>query len=204
MSKITNKIIEVLFDKVWGKIIMPIIDSLIFYYLAFTSKHSILHDPAVLFVASIIVIAATLAAMTYIQNFLEKRKQMRQITQSAPPESYLEITVVNGTVTLSNSPNILISWGFKDISKLDNTSFSRATCFVQFDIPFSISDSPIIDVKAKNGEIFLQEKLGIMEHSYFFVNEKIHCALVVVWGNISVENGKYVIFFKKKPRLSQN
>ena len=59
----------------------PIIDSLIVYYLAFTSKHPILHDPAVLFVIGIVVVAATLSGMVSIQNSLEKRKNNQNSQQ---------------------------------------------------------------------------------------------------------------------------
>jgi hypothetical protein len=79
MKKITDKIIELLFDKVWGKIIMPLIYSLISYYLALTSKHPILHDPAVLFVICLVVVSATLAGMMAIQNFLEKKSYNKSI-----------------------------------------------------------------------------------------------------------------------------
>ena len=79
MEKITDKIIELIFDKVWVKIIMPIIYSLIAYYLALTSKHPILHDPAVLFVICLVVVAATLVGMMAIQNFLEKKSYNKSI-----------------------------------------------------------------------------------------------------------------------------
>lgn len=108
MSKLSDKILEFLFEKAWGKIIMPIIDSLIFYYLAFTSKHPILHDPAVLFVASIVVIAATLAAINYIHNFLEKKKATKKTgtVEDGFIETYFEIELTPETCKIVNDKNV--------------------------------------------------------------------------------------------------
>lgn len=153
--------------------------------------------------AAIVGMILVLLLVAVIKKVFFEEKSTKQITQVAPIESYLEIIIVNSTKTLSSSTNISVSWGFDDITGIGN-GFSRATCFVQFEIPYSISDNLAVSINAKNGEIFLQEQLGILEHNYVFINDKIYGALVVVHGNISAINGKYVISFKKKSKLSQH
>lgn len=137
-----------------------------------------------------VVVGATLLLLFYGAGkklFFEKRKEFL----IGFPETCWEISLVNGVRNTVKHPNIRQYWGFTEFYTLHN-GLKKTYCILKFSSP--LRKAIKCDIKSKNGEIILQEVLGITEVIYMDDNDGlIHGMLLIIEGNLDASNNRYVI-----------